>query len=59
MLRYRKGAGYAQRLVELCSDDDLPHVIVEALEHISEDLPSGLSTDVQAEGDDEPAPLLG
>ena len=33
VLRSRKGSGYAQRLVELCSDDDLPSIIVEALEH--------------------------
>ena len=44
ILKRRKGAGYAQRLVELCSDDDLPEMIVEALEHISEDLPNGFST---------------
>ena len=58
VLRHRKGAGYAQRLVELCSDEDLPPVIVEALEHISEDLPNGLSTDVEPDGD-ELAALLG
>ena len=44
ILKRRKGSGYAQRLVELCSDDDLPEIIVEALEHISEDLPNDFST---------------
>ena len=32
VLRRRKGSGYAQRLVELCSDDDIPAIIVTALE---------------------------
>jgi putative ATP-dependent endonuclease of OLD family len=45
VLRSRKGSGYAQRLVELCSDEDLPDIIVEALEHISEDLPKELDGD--------------
>lgn len=43
VLKVRKGAGYAQRLVELCSDDDLPDIVVEALERISDDLPNELS----------------
>lgn len=60
VLKVRKGAGYAQRLVELCSDDDLPAIIVEALERISDDLPNELSTGDEdghgAEGkDDDPA----
>ena len=42
VLRRRKGSGYAQRLVELCSHDDLPEIIVRALERISEDLPNEL-----------------
>ena len=45
VLKSRKGSGYAQRLVELCSVLDLPVVITEALEHISEDLPNQLSND--------------
>ena len=45
VLRSRKGAGYAQHLVELCSAQDLPEVITEALEQISEDLPNELSND--------------
>lgn len=52
VLRSRKGAGYAQRLVELCSDDDLPEIIVEALEHISEELPNELSADDEGKEDD-------
>lgn len=43
VLRARKGAGYAGRLVELCKSDDLPAVIVEALEKISEALPDSLA----------------
>ena len=61
VLRSRKGSGYAQRLVERCSDNDLPSVIVEALEHISEDLPNELSNNDEDKGDDaddEPAARL-
>ena len=43
VLRARKGSGYAQALVELCSDADLPEIIVEALNRISDDLPNDLS----------------
>jgi len=50
VLKTRKGAGYAQRLVELCSDGDLPAIIIEALERISEDLPNELSA---GDGDDD------
>ena len=35
VLRSRKGSGYAQRLAERCSDNDLPSVIVKALEPCS------------------------
>ena len=49
VLKSRKGSGYAQRLVELCSAGDLPAVITAALEHISEELPNELSND----GEDE------
>ena len=52
VLRARKGSGYAQRLVELCSEEDLPEVIVEALEQISEDLPNGLADDLSNEDED-------
>lgn len=45
VLRARKGSGYAGRLVELCEPDDLPDVIVEALEMISEALPDNLGLD--------------
>ena len=47
--------------VERCSDNDLPSVIVKALEHISEDLPNELSNDDEDEGndaEDEPAASL-
>lgn len=50
VLKARKGAGYAQRLVELCTEADLPAIIVEALERISEDLPNELSA---SDGDDD------
>ena len=49
VLRRRKGSGYAQALVELCSLDDLPEIVVEGLERISTDLPSELSTEVEHE----------
>ena len=42
VLKSRKGSGYAQRLVELCSENDLPDVIVNTLDHISNDLPNVL-----------------
>ena len=52
VLRSRKGSGYALRLVELCSAQDLPNVITEALERISEDLPNELANDDGDEGAD-------
>ena len=52
VLKSRKGSGYAQRLVELCSASDLPDVITRALEHISQDLPNELSNDDGGQGDD-------
>jgi len=44
VLKTRKGSGYAQRLVEMCDADDLPSIIVEALEAISDALPNRLSS---------------
>ena len=45
VLKARKGAGYAKRLVETCKhDDDLPHVITVALDTISLELPDELSS---------------
>ena len=55
ILRHRKGSGYAQRLVELCSDDDLPDIVVEALERISEDLPNELPIDDRDGADNDDA----
>ncbi len=52
VLKSRKGAGYAQRLAVLCSDNDLPDIIVKALEHVSEDLPNDLRTEDEDDGDD-------
>ena len=49
VLKSRKGSGYARLLVEFCSTEDLPPVIVTALEQISRELPNELSN----EGEDE------
>ena len=58
ILKHRKGSSYAQRLVELCSDDDLPDIIVDALERVSQDLPNELSTEDGNDGDADVAALL-
>jgi len=50
--RDRKGAGYAQKLVEFCHKEDLPKVLVEALEYISQDMSTGL-TGERLDGDEE------
>lgn len=42
VLKQRKGSGYAEKLVEICSDVDLPEIIATALEAISEDLPNNM-----------------
>jgi putative ATP-dependent endonuclease of OLD family len=57
VLRARKGSGYAGRLVELCESDDLPEIVVEALEAISDALPDNLSPeeDEGSEDDDDGA----
>ena len=52
VLKSRKGSGYAQRLAQLCSDDDLPDILVEALERISADLPNDLSSEDEDDVDD-------
>ena len=52
VLTSRKGSGYTQALVEHCSHDDLPGIVVEALERISQDLPSEFLTDVEDDGND-------
>ena len=52
VLKSRKGAGYAQRLVEFCSESDLPDVIIGALDRISEDLPNELSNEDEDESGD-------
>lgn len=53
VLTSRKGSGYSQALVEHCSRDDLPGVVVDALESISQDLPSEFSTDIEDADNDE------
>ena len=45
VLKTRKGAGYAQRLVERCSPADLPSAITNALTRISHDFPNDLRRD--------------
>lgn len=55
VLKVRKGSGYAGRLVELCEPDDLPEIVVEALETISEALPDNLAPE-EDEGDEDGSP---
>ena len=52
VLRVRKGARYAEALIELCSKSQLPAVIVEALLKISNDLPNQLPLDEETEEDE-------
>ena len=52
VLKVRKGSGYAEKLVEMCSDEDLPEIISIALNAISEDLPNVMVGDDE-DGDDE------
>ncbi len=52
VLRSRKGSGYAQRMAELCLGNDLPEIIVEALERVSSDLPNDLSIENEDGGGD-------
>ena len=42
VLKQRKGAGYAEKLVEMCSAEDMPEVISTALGAISDDLPNAM-----------------
>ncbi len=50
VLKARKGSQYAERLVEQCQIDDLPDILVEALDAISQALPDNLeSNDSEAE----------
>jgi len=51
VLKSRKGCGYAGRLVEECTAEDLPQMLVEVLVSISEDLP-GLSRVANSTDDD-------
>ena len=53
VLKARKGSGYAQQLVELCEPDDLPNIIVEALELISTALPDNLGPEENEDDEDE------
>ncbi len=42
VLKQRKGSGYAEILIEMCTDEDLPAVISEALDAISSALPNNM-----------------
>ena len=55
VLRSRKGAGYAQRLAELCTNNDLPDIIIEALERVSDDLPNDFRTEDEDDTNDNDA----
>lgn len=56
VLMARKGAGYAKHLVEMCGVNDLPSVVVEALEAISDAWPNRLiSNDGREYGNDDDA----
>lgn len=52
VLKQRKGSGYAEKLVEMCSDEDLPEIISTALNAISEDLPNAMVGDDADDGDE-------
>ena len=52
VLKQRKGSGYAEKLVEMCRDEDLPEIISTALNSISEDLPNAMMGDDANEGDE-------
>ena len=56
VLKQRKGSGYAEKLVEICSDKDLPEIISIALNAISEDLPNAM---VRDDADDETTEVAG
>ena len=40
VLKQRKGSGYAEKLIEMCRDENMPKVIRTALDAISNDLPN-------------------
>lgn len=52
VLKARKGSGYAEKLVEMCSDEDLPEIISTALDTISEDLPNAMVRDDADDGEE-------
>tara|TARA_B100000965_G_scaffold406790_1_gene448691 strand:+ start:81845 stop:83689 length:1845 start_codon:yes stop_codon:yes gene_type:complete len=53
VLKARKGAGYAEKLIEMCAHDDLPDVIVTALDAISNALPDELGASDEGDEEDE------
>ncbi len=52
VLKRRKGSGYAEKLVEMCSAENLPEIISTALNAISEDLPNAMVRDDTDGGDE-------
>jgi len=52
VLKQRKGSGYAEKLVEMCSNEDLPDIISTALNAISEDLPNAMVGGDADDGDE-------
>lgn len=52
VLKQRKGSGYAEKLVEMCNDEDLPEIIGTALYTISEDLPNIMARVDTDDGDE-------
>ena len=59
VLKQRKGSGYAQKLVEMCSIDELPSLIKSSLYTISDELPNKLRAvhdekELRSEGTQEP-----
>jgi len=54
-LKQRKGSGYAEKLVEMCTDDELPEIIVTALDAISTALPNDMETSEEDVTDEDEA----
>ena len=54
VLKQRKGSGYAEKLVEMSNDKELPGIISTALDVISEDLPNAMA-EANADNGDEAA----
>lgn len=53
VLKQRKGSGYAEKLIEICKEEDLPIIISTALCVISDDLPNSMKSLSEEEDTDE------